>query len=327
MSQIIVLIDHERGVISAHSRELATAAASLRMADSPPAVALIAGSDITRAAESFARDFGIDVTAIESRELEHYSAEGYLKALADIIPALSPSLVLTAHNARGCDFAPALAVRLELPCVTGAEEIRRSGGGWSFRRTAWHGKVREDVEVPSASAVVTVMPGAYQPADAGGLSPGKVTVLETALSLVKTSQMWEVPSGTGNAALSGAEVVVAAGRGAGSPERMQLVRELADLFPRSAVGGSRIACDMGLVDYGAQIGMTGKTVSPRLYIACGISGSAQHLAGMKNSRHIVAINRDPDAPIFRIADLGIVDNLEKFLPAFIAEAGKRRGAR
>ncbi len=324
MDTIIILIDHERGAISPHSLELVTAAASLRQTG-PTVMAFIAGSDTTRAAESFARDSGIDVTAIESPELEHYSAEGYLKALTDIIHSYTPSLVLAAHNARGCDYAPALAVRLGMRCVTGVEDMRRSGGGLTFGRTAWHGKIREGVEMPSAPVVVTVMPGAYQPPDADGIPPGKVTVRETAISLVKTSHMREIPSGTGNAALSGAEVVVAAGRGVGSAERMQLVRELADIFPRSAVGGSRIACDMGLVDYGAQIGMTGKTVSPKLYIACGISGSAQHLAGMKGSRHIVAINHDPDAPIFRVANLGIVDELEAFIPAFISEAEKRRG--
>ena len=233
-------------------------------------------------------------------------------------------MILAAHNSVGCDIAPALAAALDLPLVTGVEDISASREGWNLRRTAWHGKAVEAVSLPASAAVVTVMPGAFRSPEGITGVRGKVTVRQIPVTLSLTSNPHTMPAGPDNAALTGAEVVVSAGRGVRSEEHMAHIHSLAGLFPRSAVGGSRLACDMGLVDYGAQVGMTGRTVSPRLYIACGISGAAQHLAGMKGSRHIVAVNSDIHAPIFRVADFGIVDELEKFIPAFIGAADRHR---
>jgi electron transfer flavoprotein alpha subunit len=324
MSKVIILIDHEEGAIRPHSFELASAAALLFPDGQCSVTGLIAGQDIVPAAEKFAGATGIGVLAVESATLRRYTAEGYLAVLAHITPPLLPSVILAAHNSVGCDIAPALAAALDLPLVTGVEEIRASREGWNLRRTAWHGKAVEAVSLPAGAAVFTVMPGAFRSPENITGARGKVTVRKSPVTLSLSSDPHALPAGPDNAALAGAEVVVSAGRGVRTPEHMAHIHALAGLFPRSAVGGSRLACDMGLVDYGAQVGMTGRTVSPKLYIACGISGAAQHLAGMKGSRHIVAVNSDAHAPIFRVADFGIVDELEKFIPALIGAAERHR---
>jgi electron transfer flavoprotein alpha subunit len=133
------------------------------------------------------------------------------------------------------------------------------------------------------------------------------------------------PPPADSARIAEAEVLVAAGHGVGGPENLDLIRRLAALFPKSAVAGSRIACDLGWLEYQRQVGVTGATVSPRLYIACGISGAVQHVAGMRGSGFVVAINKDPAAAIFREADVCIVDDLTRFIPAFIEAAAQAGG--
>ncbi len=315
-NSIFIMLDHEEGTISAHSYELAAAARSIAEGEGLSIMALGAWNDVPPESGKFARETGVDLIVLVNPGLRHYSAEAYINACAPFFIERRPLLVLGAHNARGCDFAPALALRTGLACATGAEEIFAEKDAFRAVRTIWHGKVREELTVVKP-ALVTLMPGAYSYEKNGNIRPGSVTAMAIDLPPGKTSPMPPISTRTGEGAgLSEAEVVVAAGRGVGGTDNMALLRGLAGLFPRSAIGGTRGACDMGLVSYGAQVGMTGRTVSPRLYIACGISGSAQHIAGMKNSRHIVPVNHDPDAPIFRIADIGIVDKIERFLPIF-----------
>jgi len=321
---IIIMLDHEEGTITGHSWELAAFARTMAERDGLRVTAIAAWNETPPGAGEFARKTGIDVIVLTSPALRHYSAEAYIDAYYPILTEFRPALVLGAHNARGCDFAPALAIRSCLACVTGVEEFFPENDSLRVARSIWHGKAREELTV-GKPALITVMPGAYRFEESVNVRPGVVTARVTDINPGKTIPMPPRVTRTGEGAgLPEAEVVVAAGRGVGTTDNMALLRELAELFPRSALGGSRGACDMGLVDYGAQVGMTGRSVAPRLYIACGISGSAQHIAGMRNSRHILAINRDPDAPIFRLADIGVVDNIERFLPVFIERAAARR---
>ena len=173
--------------------------------------------------------------------------------------------------------------------------------------------------------VVTVAPGAFRPAAAVGEARGSVTerVIERTPrgSRVLGTRRGE-PADPG---LARAEVIVSAGRGIGRRENLALVERLAALFPRSAVGGSRPICDAGWLPYRRQVGVTGATVAPRLYVACGISGSSQHRTGMRGAGFVVAINTDPDAAIFQVADVGVVEDLATFIPLVLREAGEKGG--
>ena len=316
-NKIIIIIDHEEGRISAVSYELAAAARAIVPREKMEVLAVMAGYNTSSAAEAFAAETGFDVVLLENQSLLHYSAEGYIRVLSDFIPALEPGLILAAHNPRGCDFAPALALRLKITCVTAVEEIRADDTGRLFTRKAWHGKVREEIPSGDTETIATILPGAYAVEEYGEINAGSLTIQQVNIRLEQTLSTGSIPSGVENAALSSAEVVISAGRGVKKPETMALLSSLLEFFPRSALGASRGACDLGLADYSAQVGLTGKTVAPRLYIACGISGASQHTTGMKGSRIIVAINNDPHAPIFSLSHLGIVDDIESFLPALL----------
>ena len=321
---IILIIDHEEGIISSHSRELAAAAMEVAVHEKRKIRAIMAGYETAGAAETFAAETGLNIVTLENDSLRKYSAEGYVNVITGYLKNLYPQMILAAHNPRGCDFAPALAMRLNYSSIGGVEGIAVNGREMSFIRTAWHGKIREEVILLGKPSVITIMPGAFSFSGNPGTGAGTVTRQRVEFRPEKTLSTGAVPSGIENAALSSADVVIAAGKGIKKPETMELVASLLDLFPRSALGGSRGACDAGLVDYSSQVGLTGKTVSPKLYIACGISGASQHTAGMKGSRTIVAVNNDPHAPFFSISHLGIVDDIENFLPAFLDVAKKHR---
>ena len=323
--KILIIIDHEEGRISTGSYELAAAARAIAPREVTQVLAVMAGYNASGAAETFAAETGLEVVLLEHQSLLRYSTEGYLRAFSDFLPSLEPGLILAAHNPRGCDFAPALALRLKLSCVTAVEDIREDDKGKAFTRTAWHGKVREETRFGDKPTIATIMPGAYAFEKCGEKNSGSLTVKQVNIRLEQTLSSGSLPSGVENAALSTAEVVISAGRGVKKPETMALLSSLLEFFPRSALGASRGACDLGLADYSAQVGLTGKTVAPKLYIAFGISGASQHTAGMKGARIIVAINNDPHAPIFSLSHLGIVDNIERFLPALIDVLKNRLG--
>lgn len=315
-----IIIEHNVGIIAECSFELASLAASSPIKEHFEWFALMAGSNIEQEASRFATSTGIDVVALSSPPLKYYSGEGYLRAISSIIDENQPALVCASHTSTGCDFAPAIAMHFKMEFISGVQNITARDGMPLFRRERMNGKIIEEI-TPQFPAVCTVMPGALFDFSSSRTA-GKVILRTIDMEGIGTKASGFIVSQHGGATLSEAEVVVSAGRGVGTKENMKLINDLASQFARSAIGGSRAACDMGLVDYGFQIGMTGRKVSPRLYIACGISGSAQHIAGMKHSRAIIAINRDEHAPIFQVADVGVVDEIEKFLPKFLEMDGK-----
>lgn len=316
-----IIIEHIDGNIRECAWELASLAYADFFRETYQWNAIIAGKDIEKAAELFAEKTGIDVIALQSDSLEHFSGEGYQHAYKAAIAELAPTLVCANHTPLGCDVAPALAIACNLKFISSVQHIACENGMPMAARERLNGKVKEEITITHPS-VCTIMPGAF-PVFKSATSSGKTSVRTIDIGIIKSLPGAASYSQKSNSELSEAEVIVSAGRGVGKTEHMNHLRALASLFPRSAIGGSRAACDMGLVDYGAQIGMTGRSVAPKLYIACGISGSAQHIAGMKNSRAIIAINRDGSAPIFQIADVGVVDEVEKFVPEFV-EVAKRQ---
>jgi electron transfer flavoprotein alpha subunit len=291
--------------------------------------ALLVGAGISSsAAELFER--GADVVAVaEDASLVNYNSASFAQALAATRAALKSSAVLIPATAMGRDLAPRIAARWGVPVLAEAIELARSAeGGLAARKSMYGGKAFARIETRGEPPyVVTVRPGAFAPA---APEPGRsgetvsITVEQDPLALrARVVEMLE--SAGQKVDLSEAEIVVSGGRGLKGPEHFALIRELADALG-GAVGASRAVVDKGWIDHQQQVGQTGTTVAPKLYIACGISGAIQHLAGMRMSGCIIAINNDPDAPIFKIADYGIVGDLFEIVPIMIEEIRKMKSA-
>lgn len=282
------------------------------------------GAGAKEAARTLADWTGAQALALEDPSLAGYNAEAWLDLLADVLPGLRPGLVCLAHDSTGLDLAPALAVDLGAACVTGVEGIEIEAEGLDFIRPIAAGKYMARLRPRVDSAVITVMPGAFDPALVETAEPGRVEVRAVAARVSRTRSLGVRSSGLSSAGLDQADVIVAAGRGIGRPENLALIERLAALFPRSAVAASRPVVDAGWLEYRRQVGQTGATVAPRLYMACGVSGARQHTMGMRGSGFIVAISTDPNAAIFNLADVVVVEDLTRFIPEFIEVCQAKR---
>jgi len=312
----IIIGEVEEGKVLPVTYELVAFAREL----SPgPIAIIILGRDMASAAGEIAQRTGLEVIAVEHAFLDRYSSELWKDVLTEILPRYYPHYIVAAHTSLGQDYAPGLAVRLAACSITSVQGIVWEDGAPVFSRAIFNGKLLMDVR-PEGITVLTVQPGAFRPEVSERTAPGPVTRIS-----IQLAPQAIVPQGRSSSAeedalpLTEAPVIISAGRGIGKQEHLDLVYQLAGLFAKAAVGGSRPVCDLGWLPYRSQVGMTGKTVTPKLYIACGISGTPQHVAGMKNSQLIVAINKDPHAAIFRIADYGIVEDLMVFIPLLLEE--------
>ncbi|MGD0275603.1 MAG: electron transfer flavoprotein subunit alpha/FixB family protein [Syntrophales bacterium] len=294
--------------------------------DKEEIVIVIPGRNIMRAAGTFAETTGLPVIGMESDTLDPYCAEAFQQALIPVISSLAPRFVCLAHTAIGSDYAPGLAVGLNTACITAITKISGEDSERVYQRAAFKGKWCMSVAPIQRRAVLTIQPGAFPASEEGSAVKGRVETIRPDITLLWTKTGEVTPSSQASRELGEAEVIVGAGRGIGAEENVSLMRKLAGLFPKSAVGGSRTVCDLGWLPYSLQIGITGKTVSPQLYIACGISGSIQHVSGIAGARYIAAINRDPQAPIFQIADWGIVEDLTTFIPLILECYDKMKGS-
>ncbi len=261
---------------------------------------------------------------------EECTPETYLDLLTAHLKELSPDAIIVPELPAFSGIAPALAVKLDMQCITSVEGIIKNGGSLKLMRSVLGGKAVMEI-IPEFPAVITVLPGAFEKSEAscslnmpvirllpslfteGGKQPVRINNLGTIESEMQQSGL----------PITEAEVLVAAGRGIGKPENLELIRSLAGHFRHSTFAGSRAVVDAGWLPYSAQVGLTGKAVMPKLYIACGISGSPQHIAGMKNSHLIIAINKDPNAAIFNYSHYCIVEDLLEFIPALIEELEKQ----
>jgi electron transfer flavoprotein alpha subunit len=344
-AEIVVIADCEDGRPAPIAQEMIAFALLLREDKTEPIRAIVPGTRIGAAAAALARTPGVSVTGIEGESLDSYSAEAWKGAIAPLLAELKPRFVCIPHTANGADFAPGLAVRLGAACITAVEAFRIEADGPVFRRSIYRGKLQMDIAPTVETTVLTLLPGAFRPdpalissgdecrrnmqteaqdTPAGGPAVEVVSLGEMALK-TRSLGLIAAPPDLADLDLAAAEVVVAAGRGIGGEENLILLERLASLFSRAALGASRAVCDAGWLPYRRQIGQTGKTVSPRLYVACGISGAVQHLAGMRGSQYVVAINRDPQAAIFRVADVAVVEEIVSFLPLLIDACRERTG--
>ena len=319
MSQsIVVIVEHAEGQARPITYELAAFARTLQkeMQSSDIKIVVI-GDAVDRMADIIARNTGLSVIAICVPGLAGYNAEVYINVLADILADWRSSYVCTAHSTQGLDFAPGLAARLGAACVTGVEAIVKQDERICFRRAVCGGKIMADVYADSPMVLLTVLPGSFASDPRDTAAPGSVKQWTMESATKQSFSRGIIRKDMDASAVTEADVIVAAGRGIGDKDHLDLIYRLAALFPKSAVGGSRIVCDSGWLDYAQQIGVTGCTVAPNLYIACGISGAIQHVSGMRGSGFIVAINTDPKAAIFNVSDVCIVEDLTTFIPILI----------
>jgi electron transfer flavoprotein alpha subunit len=319
---IIVIAEHLEGKLRPATYELIAFALELRQIIPAPIQVLILGNDPEKMAPIIAAKTGLDVIGIHESNLARYNGELYKNILATLLAELNPAYVCIAHTPTGMDFSPGLAHRLGALCITGVESVYEDRGRILFTRAFYNGKILADISAETETAVLTVTPGFFKSPVLSPAGPGRIEIRKTSCRQARLRTVETRKVQTEESELARAPVIVSAGRGVGKKENLAPIFKLAALFPRSAVAGSRWVCDAGWLEQQRQVGLTGAVVSPKLYIACGISGSAQHLAGMREAGFIVAVNSDPHAAIFNIADICIVEDLNIFIPALI-EAHQR----
>jgi len=319
---VLVIAEQRDGTLNRATWE---AIAAAQQAGGPVRVALL-GTSLDAAAAELAGSGCERVVVAEDPALQSYTADGYVMALAAVIAEQQPALVFFPHTYQTRDFAPALAARLRRPLVTDVTGIKKDGDRLIFVRPMFQGKLSADV-APSGPAphLVTIQIGAFR-ADAlargGAAAPIDKAAVQIDAATIR--QKPEPPFREAKQAvdLSQAARIVSVGRGIKGQEHLKIAEQLAQALG-AELAASRPICDAGWLPMERQIGSSGQTVSPKLYVALGISGAIQHLVGMKGSRTIVAINKDADAPIFEVADYGIVGDLFEVVPALIAELEKK----
>jgi electron transfer flavoprotein alpha subunit len=318
---IIVIAEQREGKLNRATWETLAAA---QQAGGPIAV-VVPGASVAAIAGELAAAEVKEIIALEAPALEPYTPDGYVAALAGIVGELAPALVLLAHTYQTRDFAPALAARLQRAIVTDCIAIKANGGSRAFVRPMFQGKLSADVVAEGPTPhLVTIQIGAYR-ADAAKRG-GSAAPVRTAAAKVDAAAIRQKPEAPFKEAkqavdLSQAERIVAVGRGIKGQEHIALAEKLARALG-AEVAASRPICDSGWLPMDRQIGSSGQTVAPKLYFALGISGAIQHVVGMKGSRTIAAVNKDAEAPIFEVADYGIVGDLFEVVPAMIAELEK-----
>lgn len=294
-------------------------------------VGVIIGSDCAQAVKA-AGEYGADeLIRVQGEEYSTFTTDAFTNAFYNLIQKYGPTTILVGATENGRDFAPRLACRLKtgLTADCTSLDIDEESGNVAWTRPAFGGNLMATILCPeNRPQIGTVRPGVFKKPE---LQPGRsATVLNENIHVspeeIRTKLIEKIEEvGTKLIDLEGASIIVSGGRGVGGPEGFSPVEELADALG-ATVGSSRAAVDSGWIPYAHQVGQTGKTVGPKLYIACGISGAIQHLAGMSGSDMVIAINKDPDAPIFKIADYGIVGNLFEVLPALSAKIKKYKEA-
>jgi len=307
---ILVVAEQREGKLNRASLETIAAAQTT----GAPVKAALLGSGIDSVANEIAAADIAEVITMDDGALKDYTADGWVLALAQLVGAEQPERVFLPHTYQTRDFAPALAARLGQPLVTDCVAVK----GGAYVRPMFQGKLQADVAV-SGAHLATFQIGSFR-ADAVKTGAGAlVRKANVAIDSSKIRQKPEAPFKEAKQAvdLSQAERIVAIGRGIKSQENIKLAEQLA-VAMGAEIAASRPICDAGWLPMDRQIGSSGQTVAPKLYVALGISGAIQHLVGMKGSRTIVAINKDPEAPIFEIADYGISGDLFEVVPAIVA---------
>jgi electron transfer flavoprotein alpha subunit len=287
-------------------------------------VAVLLGSGVEKLTDRLA-EYADKVFWVDDPALAQYTTDAYATVLANLLKEHQPSIFLCGATVMGKDFSPRVATRLQTGLATDCVSLSiGDNGAMVAKRPVYAGKAFIEVTYPAARPqMASVRPNVLEMVAPDPSKKGSINKVEAKIdpASLRTAVVEVVKSAAAKVDLTEAEIIVSGGRGMKGPENFKILEELADVI-KATVGASRAAVDSGWRDHGDQVGQTGKVVTPNLYIACGISGAIQHLAGMGSSKVIVAINKDPDAPIFQKADYGIVEDLFKVVPVLTEEFKK-----
>jgi electron transfer flavoprotein alpha subunit len=317
-NKILVVLEQRDGSLKKISFEAAKAGTDLASKLGCDAEAVVVGGDINDINKI--GNYGIaKVTHLKNSDLANYSGSGYSQAVTDFAKETNADVVIFGNTSMGKDLAPRVAAKLDAGIAMDSIALDVTDGNIIATRPVYAGKALIDVKVKSDVKIFTIRPNVF---NAGEPSSDEAEVAEKNIDLPNLNdKVTEVKKAEGKLDVAEASIIVSGGRGMKEAENFKMIEELADLLG-AAVGASRAVVDAGWRPHSEQVGQTGKTVSPNLYIAVGISGAIQHLAGMRSSKYIVAINKDPDAPIFQVADYGITGDLFEVVPVLIEELKK-----
>jgi len=325
-NNIWIWIDHTHGEADPISWETVGMGRQLAGDLGSKVIALVLGNGVGELANT-AIQYGADeAIVVDDATLQDFRLEAYAANLVVLAQKWEPAIFLLGASTRGLELAPYVAAKLGVGLVADCTDLVIVEGSLAGSRPALVGNLVAQVTLgPAQPQMATLRRRVYPAPETDATRSGPVTEAAAVLSEDQmATKVIGLEAASGTVTLNDASIVVSGGRGVGGPEGFAPIKELADALG-GAMGASRAAVDAGWIPYAHQVGQTGKTVQPDLYIACGISGAIQHLAGMKTSKVIVAINKDPDAPIFKVASYGIVGDLFKYAPALSAEFRKRLG--
>jgi electron transfer flavoprotein alpha subunit len=318
---ILVFIEQRKGKIKKASLEALSEAIRQVATIGGQATAIVVGDDCSNILGNINRYQPSKILVVEGSEFAEYSTEGYANALTEAVKKTDPKYVFSANTAMAKDLMPRVAARLNAPCLTDVVELTLEGANLVATKPLYSAKAYGKFEFHNGISFLTLRPNIFPLGEAQSAASVTVENLDIAPVMVR-AMVTETHSAEGQKVeLTESPVVVSGGRGIKGPEHWGMLQSLCDVLGAS-LGASRAVVDAGWIDHQHQVGQTGKTVSPQLYVACGISGAIQHLAGMSSSKVIVAINKDPDAPIFKLANYGLVGDVFEIVPKLTEEVRK-----
>lgn len=320
-NKVLVFLEQRNGIVKKSSLEAAKTASGLAAALGYTVEAVTCGNNVD-GLENLGK-YGISkVTLLKNEALSEFSSSAYSTLTADFAKETDADILILSNTSMGKDVAPAVAVKIGAGILMDCVSLETAGGEITATRPVYAGKALIEAKLVSAKKVFTTRPNVFS---IGELADASAEVeVKNVDNLNLSSKVTAVKKAEGKIDVAEADIIVSGGRGLKGPENFNLVEDLASVLG-AAVGASRAAVDAGWRPHSEQVGQTGKTVSPNLYVAVGISGAIQHLAGMSSSKYIVAINKDKDAPIFSIADYGIAGDIFEILPELTAEIKKAKG--
>lgn len=317
--KVLVLGEVRQGELRQVSFE--AIAAAKQIAGQGEVVGLLLGSDAASLAHMMIQ-YGADRVIIPQHpHLQNYTSDGYTQAIVQVVEAEKAEALILGHTSIGKEISARVAAKLKAGLISDAVGLEVNENEFVFTRPIYSGKAFEKKVITDGLIFVTIRPNNISTLDRDAARTGEVVSIDVEVKDLRTIVQDVIRKTASGVDLSEAKIIVSGGRGVKSQEGFTALQELAGVLG-GAVGASRGACDAGYSDYSLQIGQTGKVVTPDLYIACGISGAIQHVAGMSNSKVIVAINKDPEAPIFNVADYGIVGDLFEVVPLLTEEFKK-----
>lgn len=324
---LLTFVEHDHGTVGEVALEALTAGHGVATDLGTDQEAVLVGPGADRAVAAV-RDHGVARAHVVGHDaLDAYTPQAYADGIVQLMQALGPDAVLAPGSEKGNEVLAHVAARTDLPMAANCTEVT-TGDPWRLTRLRWGGSLLEDAELDAPTKLLTLAPHAFPAAAVDGDGEGDVEVVpfEPALDddALRTRVVDHEPEG-GGVSLASAQVVVSGGRGVGSADGFAPLEELADLLG-GAVGCSRVATNNGWRSHRDQVGQTGTRIAPQLYIACGISGATQHWVGCKDSKNILAINTDPEAPLVTRGNYAVIGNLGEVLPAIVAEVRRRKGA-